>query len=53
MIVAVVQKLLDIVFARKSELDEVRVDFCLIALLVADRHSTAVLGGVRYQDEEL
>ena len=52
MIVAVIEELLDTVFPRKSEFDELRIDI-LFKTVVADGDTATVLGDVRYQDEEL
>ena len=55
MIVAVVEELPDVVFAGNSEFNEICVDdrSSFGEAFIADWDVAAVLGDVRYQDEEL
>ena len=53
MIIAIIEELFNVVFLGKSELDELRIDSRVDTFLVADGDTAAVLGDVRYQDEEL
>ena len=53
MIIAVVEKLLNVVLAGKSKFDKLCFDGWMSTLPVADGYPAAVLGDVRYQYEEL